>query len=106
MTGKEFVKLCYTEKEAILDEYFNVNSKSLVTEKLKNLISSGTNKDNLYDLVNLVMTETYYTLLLALDGEVSLGGKQVAYKLYDEDGNLLNECGEIEEAAFNHFMEE
>lgn len=106
MTGKEFVKLCYTEKEAILNEYFNSNSESLVTEKLQGLISSGTNRDKLYDLVNLVMTDTYYTLLLALDGEASLGGKQITYKLYDEDGNLLNECGEIEEAAFSHFMEE
>lgn len=28
------------------------------------------------------------------------------YKIYDEENNLLNECGEIEEAAFKYFMEE
>ena len=49
--------------------------------------------------------EKYYTLLLGLDGEAALGNVQNAYKLYDEDGNLLNECGEIEEAAYRYFME-
>lgn len=105
MTGEEFVKLCYAEKEEILNEYFKHNSELLAAKKIQNLIQSGTNKDALFELIHLVMTETYYTLLLALDGEASLGGEQIAYKLYDEDGNLLNECGEIEAAAYCYFME-
>lgn len=28
------------------------------------------------------------------------------YRIYDEEANLLNECGEIEEATFKYFMEE
>ena len=105
MTGEQFVKLCYKEKESILNEYFNTNSESKVAKKLQDLMRLGISKDELFDIINLVMTENYYTLLLALDGEASIGGEQVTYKLYDEDGNLLNECGEIEEAAFNYFME-
>ena len=65
----------------------------------------GIEKDELYELLNLVLNENYYTLLLGLDGEAALGNVQNAYKLYDEDGNLLNECGEIEEAAYRYFME-
>lgn len=61
--------------------------------------------DELYELLNLVLNENYYTLLLGLDGEAALGNVQNAYKLYDEDGNLLNECGEIEEAAYRYVME-
>lgn len=56
-------------------------------------------------MLNLVLNENYYTLLLGLDGEAALGNVQNAYKLYDEDGNLLNERGEIEEAAYRYFME-
>ena len=59
----------------------------------------------IYELLNLVLNENYYTLLLGLDGEAALGNVQNAYKLYDEEGNLLNECGEIEEVAYRYFME-
>lgn len=58
-----------------------------------------------YELISFVLNENYYNLLLALDGEVALGGKQVCYELFDEEKNLLNACGEIEEAAFRYFME-
>lgn len=47
-----------------------------------------------------------HTLLLGLDGEASLGNTQITYKLYDENGNLLNECGELEAAAYRYFVEE
>ena len=106
MTGEEFVKLCFDEKESILKEYFSQNTCTKVGEKLRLLIEHGAQKDDLYELINLVLNETYYTFLLALDGEASLGGTQMNYKIFDEEQNLLNECGEIEEAAFKLFMQE
>ena len=66
---------------------------------------AGVGKDDLYKLIDSVMTDAYYTLLLGLDGEASLGGKQISYKIYDEKETLLNKCGEIEEHAFTYFME-
>lgn len=69
------------------------------------LISDGANRDFLYEVISLVLNETYYSLLLALDGEASLGGTQICYKIFDEEQNLLNECGEIEAAAFECFIE-
>ena len=92
-------------KKAILSEYFRDGSQTIVAEKLRSLFEKGIEKDELYELLNLVLNENYYTLLLGLDGEAALGNVQNAYKLYDEDGNLLNECGEIEEAAYRYFME-
>ena len=99
MTGEQFVKLCYEEKKTILAEYFNPNSSSVVGKKISAITEQGISKDDLYDLLNLVLKENYYTLLLGLDGEASLGNTQITYKLYDENGNLLNECGELEAAA-------
>ncbi|SFO64275.1 hypothetical protein SAMN05216351_12221 [Pseudobutyrivibrio sp. JW11] len=52
------------------------------------------------------MTDSYYTLLLGIDGACSLGDKQITYKLYDEEGKHLNPCGEIEENAYQYFMED
>lgn len=106
MTGEEFVKLCFEEKEAILEEYFMENAQTEVAKRINMLLQNGANKEELFALIDLVLKENYYTLLLALDGEASLGGKQVAYQIFDEDKKLLNECGEIEEAAFRYFMEE
>lgn len=105
MNGEEFVKLCYKGKETILNEYFSESSSTAVTKKVKNLMRAGAGKDDLYKLIDSVMTDAYYTLLLGLDGAASLGGKQISYKIYDEKGTLLNKCGEIEEHAFTYFME-
>lgn len=106
MTGEQFVKLCYEEKKTILAEYFNPNSSSVVGKKISAITEQGISKDDLYDLLNLVLKENYYTLLLGLDGEASLCNTQITYKLYDENGNLLNECGELEAAAYRYFVEE
>ena len=94
------------EKKTILAEYFNPNSSSVVGKKISAITEQGISKDDLYDLLNLVLKENYYTLLLGLDGEASLGNTQITYKLYDENGNLLNECGELEAAAYRYFVEE
>ena len=105
MTGEKFVELCFKEKESMLSEYFSSES-SQVSALINGLTENGANRDSLYYLIDSVMSETFYRLLLALDGEASLCGEQICYKLYDEDNNLLNECGEIEEAAYAFFMEE
>lgn len=78
----------------------------LSAKKYSAITEQGISKDDLYDLLNLVLKENYYTLLLGLDGEASLGNTQITYKLYDENGNLLNECGELEAAAYRYFVEE
>ena len=77
MTGEQFVKLCYEEKKTILAEYFNPNSSSVVGKKISAITEQGISKDDLYDLLNLVLKENYYTLLLGLDGEASLGNTQI-----------------------------
>ena len=104
MTGEQFVKLCYEEKKTILAD--TSIPPSSADGKISAITEQGISKDDLYDLLNLVLKENYYTLLLGLDGEASLGNTQITYKLYDENGNLLNECGELEAAAYRYFVEE
>ena len=106
MTGKEFVKLCHDEKESILKGYFADDGESEVSAILQSLIQAGVSREELYRLVNIVMTDSYYTLLLGIDGACSLGNTQETYKLLDENGELLNPCGEIEENAYSYFIEE
>ena len=105
MTGEDFVRLCFEEKEEILREYFADDTLSEVGMRIRSFTQNGASKNALYELIGLVLKENYYRLLLALDGEASLGGSQVAYKIYDEENNLLNKCGEIEAAAYQYFFE-
>jgi hypothetical protein len=51
-----------------------------------------------------VLTDTFYTLLLGLDGSASIGGIQQTYKIYGEDGKLISDCGEIEAEAAEAFQ--
>ena len=105
MTGEEFVRLCFEEKEAALREYCSPASESAVSGLVRQLVSGGSDRETIHQLIDLVMTESWYTMLLALDGEASLGGEQQTYRLYAEDDTLLNECGELEAAAWEAFME-
>lgn len=47
-----------------------------------------------------------WTILLGLDGEASIGGIQQSYKIVDESGCEISNCGEIEEYAYEYFHED
>ena len=105
MKAKKFVEMCYAEKEIQLKEYMNGNESFVA--KLKNDLALSTEQEKiLYKLVDTVLTDTYLTLLYALDGTVSLGnGRQENFKLYGEDGELVFDSGELEMATYEAFYE-
>ena len=105
MTGEEFVRLCFEEKESILSEYCSPETESTVGAMVRDLVRAGADQETLHKLLDLVLTENWYSMLLALDGSASVGGEQMTYEVRDEDGNILNECGELEAAAWEVFME-
>ena len=105
MRAKEFAEMCYEEKEIQLKEYMNGN-ESLVAKLKNELVLSNKQEKILYELLDTVLTDTYITLLYALDGTASLGnGKQENFKLYGEDGNLVFNSGELEIATYEAFYE-
>ena len=105
MKAKEFSEMCYAEKEIQLKEY--MNGKESLVAKLKNDLALSSQQENiLYKLVDTVLTDTYLTLLYALDGTASLGnGRQENFKLYGEDGELVFDSGELEMATYEAFYE-
>ena len=82
MTSDEFVKIFYLEKLKFL--------KSCFEEKLK-------------EVIDTLLTDVFYSVLLGLDGENSIGNTQHTYKIYDEEGNLISDCGELEASAYQYF---
>ncbi len=105
MTAKEFVELFYTEKNNILKLYFDKSKTTMVGMEIDNLKLTDKQMEKMQNIINLILTDTIYTILLGLDGEASIGGVQQTYKLFDESGSKISECGEIEQYAYEYFQE-
>ena len=103
MNAEEFVKNCYKEKENMQKIYFDKEKETDVGNQMKNIASKGISNEEVKKLINSVMNEVFYTVLLGLDGETSLGDVQMQYKLFDENDNLIEG---IEEYAYDIFMSE
>lgn len=103
MTAEEFVKNCYKEKENMQKIYFDKDKETYVGEQIKSISSKGISTNEIKELIDSVMNETFYTMLLGLDGETSLGDVQMQYKLFDDNDNLIDG---IEENAYDIFMSE
>lgn len=103
MTAEEFVNNCYKEKQEMLKIYFDKEKETQIGNQIKSIVSKGISNDEVKELVDSVMNEVFYTILLGLDGETSLGDIQIQYKIYDENDNLLEG---IESYAYDAFMNE
>lgn len=100
-------RICTSSKRRKAKYYVNIfsaGSKTKAGQMIQELINMGVPKESLFQLVDNILNENYYSLMLALDGETSLGGIQMMYKLFDEDGNELTGSGDIESEAFEQFM--
>ncbi len=101
MTPREFVEAFAEEKRSMLECYLE-GTQSAVGAKVAELRLTPDKQELLAEILDGVLTDAFYTILLGLDGEASIGGRQVAYELRDEDGNALT-GGEIEAEAWQLF---
>ena len=107
MTSDEFAKNFYLEKLKFLKSCFEEQPKypSAVNTKIKEMALDDTQQEQLKDVIDTLLTDVFYSVLLGLDGEHSIGNTQHTYKIYDEEGNLISHCGELETSAYEYFHE-
>ena len=107
MTSDEFAKNFYIEKLNFLKSCFEEQPKypSAVNAKIKEMALDSTQQEQLKDVIDTLLTDVFYSVLLGLDGEHSIGNIQQTYKIYDEDNNLISDCGELEASAYEYFHE-
>lgn len=105
ITAKDFVMLFYTEKNNLMRQYFDNPQETEVGLELTNLGLTSKQMEQAKNVINKVLRDVMYTILLGLDGEASIGGMQEAYKLFDESGYKLTGSGEIEQYAYEFFHE-
>ena len=103
MNTEEFVKAFYREKQDFLTLYLSENPESEVGQLIKKLNLTGQQTEIMKRIIDGILTDTFYTILLGLDGCASIGGIQEMYELKDENGNQLS--GEIESSAYEYFHE-
>lgn len=101
MTPAQFVGLFAKEKRQMLQSYLG-GADTCVGAQIKAMGLSPNERKALRGVLDGVLTDAFYTVLLALDGAASLGGRQVTYSLRDEDGKELT-GGEIEGCAWERF---
>ena len=82
MTSDEFAKIFYIEKLNFL--------KSCFEERLK-------------EVIDTLLTDVFYSVLLGLDGENSIGNTQQTYKIYDKEGCLISDCRELKACIYEYF---
>jgi hypothetical protein len=92
MTPAEFVTHWRIEKDELLALFMGIKSKTLVSQKISSMDLTEQQTKAMRDVLNLALTDTFYTLLLGLDGASSIGGVQHGYRVLDEDGDLI--CGD------------
>jgi len=105
MTSEEFVKSFYLHKQDLLNIYTNPIGVLPINSLIKSLDLDEERLKALEKILDMVLTDAYYSLLLGIDGEVNIGGTQHMYKLFDEENNELTGSGEIEGYAYQYFHE-
>ena len=107
MTSDEFAKNFYIEKLNFLKFCFEEQPKypNAVNAKIKEMVLDSTQQEQLKIVIDTLLTDVFYTILLGLDGESSIGNTQQTYKIFDEDNNLISNCGELEASVYEYFHE-
>ena len=71
MTSDEFAKNFYIEKLNFLKSCFEEHPKypSAVNAKIKEMALDSTQQEQLKDVIDTLLTDVFYSVLLGLDGE-------------------------------------
>jgi len=106
MDAKEFVRNWRVEKDPLLNSYLSEESDFAVVSNIGQMGLTPEQSVLMRSVLDGVLTDTFYTLLLGLDGSARIGDVQHTYKILDEDGSLISECGDFEGEAYEQFQED
>ena len=96
-----FAALFKKEAENLVESF--LTEGSLVHSALVGAELSTAQRSAISEALKIAVEDTLYTMLLAFDGEASLGGTQQPYSILDGSGESIYEPGELEAAAWLYF---
>jgi len=101
--SEEFAKACREEKDAMLMRYFD-GSDAFVSGQIDKLELSDDKKEILKNTFDSVLTDTFYSILMAVAGESALGSaEQMLFKVISAEGFGISTNGELADAAYMAF---
>lgn len=101
MTPRDFAACFAREKEHLLALHMTGKQTPAGTAIAELGLSWG-QKVKLRTAINDILTDAFYTVLLALDGTASIGGKQMLYTLRDDKGREIT-GKDLEAHAYEYF---
>ena len=104
MDAREFASRWRREKDSYLT--LVQAGKGRAGQQFSALSLSEEQQLQLWGALDTALTDVLYSLLLGLDGSAQLGGVQETFRIYDEAGNLISDCGDLEAAAYEQFQVE
>ena len=104
MNANELSKLMKSDMDSSLQDYFDLSQKTAVGDCLNRAGLSPEQKCLVEESIRHALTDTYYTILLYLDGCASVGGDQQNYKVIDEKGDVVFGPGDLEAEAWEAFQ--
>ena len=103
-TAEAFAEAVYQEKERYLAEIQSPRSQSAAAALIRQMDLPPPQHAQLAQLLDTALTDLLTTLLYGLDGAAALGSlPQQNWRICDENGQTLAECGELEAAAYARF---
>ncbi len=104
MTAEDFAQACKAERDLRFALYLDPNSGTEVANLCRRASLTPEQSVHVQAALGCALTDTFYAMLLALDGCASLGGSQQPYILKDEFGNIVSSGdGSLELAAWEAF---
>lgn len=103
MTVEDFVAGFLEERESLKQAYIGPEASSSVAAKIKTLRLDPDQTKAIEEIVSEILTDSFYSILLGLDGAASIGSAQETYEIRTEDGTLLTGSGLIEAEAYRLF---
>ncbi|ABZ75139.1 conserved hypothetical protein [Shewanella halifaxensis HAW-EB4] len=105
MNANEFVQNFKKEKDYCLELYTSGEPATAVSELIKQMGLSDHQQEKMNAVIDGILNDVFYSILLGLDGCGTIGDIQHTYKIHDENGSIISECGDLEAEAWEPFNE-
>jgi hypothetical protein len=105
MTPRQFVRCFVRQKDQMVHDYMSDTDgkETEVALRIAELRLPASKRKIVRALIDTLLTDAFYTVLFALEGEASLGGTQEMYSVRDESGKELA-GGQLEGPAWELFQ--
>lgn len=104
MTPESFVTNWVELKNELLESFAAEHGNTAVAKQIEEMNLSEIQRQQLRQVLDGVLRDTMYTLLLGLDGCTSIGRVQQVYTILDENGAIINSGGSLESEAWLQFQ--